>query len=318
MLVLAAVSGCAAPARESPARGPARAPSDVAAADPSAPPPALVGGVAVPWRELAPLLAEAAGGVVLEEIALDRVVAREAARRGVAVTEADVEAERGLLLETLALTPGGAPDDNAASRLLAEVRRQRGLGKARFDSLLRRSATLRKLVSDSVAADEEAVRLMHALAHGEKRLVRIVTVDTPREASVVVERLRAGEPFGEIAARFSTDTSAQRGGLIEPLSTADPAYPQALRTAVSQLAPGQTSEPIAIDNAVAVVRLEEVVPGTGRPLEDVRPEMERAARLRAQRLRMDDLAARMLASAGVTVLDPALRQSWQWRRGQAE
>lgn len=276
---------------------------------------ALVDGAPVTWDELSAFAVEASGGQALEELALDRAVAREAERRALKIGPEAIDRERALMIESI--SAGAAVDADDGERLLAEVRRVRGLGPKRFEALLRRSATLRALVQGEALLDEAGIERAHAMLHGERRRARIITVDTAREAADACARLSRGESFGEVAARVSTDASAPRGGLIEPISAVDPAYPQSVRTALARLAPGEVSGPISLERGFAVLKLEEVLPGSGRSLEETRGEVERAARLREERVRMDGLAQRLLGSAGVTPLDAGLRQSWTWRRPSA-
>src|SRR5690606_11930669 len=87
----------------------------------------------VSWDELRPVLAEAAGGVALQEVVLDRLLARECERRGIRITEADLATERQALTDTLVRDAGASAAD--AERLLERIRRQRGLGDARFAAL---------------------------------------------------------------------------------------------------------------------------------------------------------------------------------------
>ena len=51
-------------------------------------------------------------------------------------------------------------------------------------------------------------------------------------------------------------------------------------------------------------------------LEQVRPQLERLVRLDQERLLMDRLARRLLQRATVMVIDGALRNSWDTRRGR--
>jgi len=280
-------------------------------------PPAMLDGSPISWRTLRTRLAEAAGGAILEEVALDRLLEREARREGVEVTERDLERERRILLETL-VAAGAGEDASGSLRALEAVRRVRGLGEARFEALLRRNAILRALVADQIAVTEASIEQMYALDYGERRLARIITSPTLPEAQRALEDLRAGRTFGEVAAERSTDPSARRGGVIEPISPADPSYPAAVRTALERLEPGQTSDPVAIEGGYAILRLDRVLASSDRSIEDLRPVLEERARRRQERLRMGALADRLLEQARITVFDPALGRSWRQRRGASE
>jgi hypothetical protein len=266
-------------------------------------PAALVEGRVVDWGELRPLLSEAAGADALQEVILDRMLAPALADAGVVITRDDLGAERALFYEML------SPDPNVAARLAKELRARQGLGPNRLEGLLRRNAGLRALVRDQVEVADEAVRRMHEVVHGPKRQPRLMILPTLAEARSAISRVNAGEPFTDVALEVSTDASAARGGLLEPISRADASYPQALRETLWGLEPGELSPPILLGDRYAVLTLARVVEGDGADLESVRPQLERQVRLSQERLLMDRLARQLLAEANVTIIDDAVKWS---------
>jgi len=298
---------------------PGRQPTQAAPGAPGSP-PAIIGDRAVTWSELTPLLVEAAGGAVLEEVVLDRAIAAELERQRLKVRDEDIARERALLVESVATAAQAGPDE--VEDLVARVRRQRGLGEARFNALLRRNAGLRRLVAGEVVITPEDVRQAYEIRHGERRRVRLIVTATDRKAAEALARVRPGpgrepEPFGEVAAELSVDPSALRGGVVEPISPLDPTYPAAVRQAIAGLAVGQVSDPIAIENGFVIARLEEVLPPTGRTYDEVAADIEAEIRLVRERVLMDRLAARLLAASPVIVMDRSLDWSWQTRREAA-
>lgn len=297
--------------RERPAAASASAPAGSAPA--AERPAALLAGEAIGWAELRPALAEAAGGRVLEEVALDRLLAREAAAAGVRIGEAELAAERRLLAESLG---AGGVDPSGDAETLERVRRGRGLGDVRFAALLRRNATLRALVAGSVEVTEESARRAYELRYGDRIDARLITTATLQEAQGALARVRAGAPFGEVAAEASTDVSAARGGIIEPVHPADTSYPAALRQALMDAPDGAVAGPIALDRGYALALRTGTRRTVGAPsFESVRAEMERESRLLQERLQMDRLARRLLEGAPVTTLDRSLEWSWRAVRG---
>jgi len=275
------------------------------------PPPVTVNGEPVEWDDLRGPLAEAAGAAVIEEIALERLLAAETARRGLSVGEADLARERQLLEQMLA---AGSAEETDRGQLVSRVRQRRGLGPLRYASLLRRNAMLRALVGDRVEVRADQVELAWRVQHGERVRIRIIVVPTEREAQAARQDVLAGDPAG-LEARFmtlaearSTDPSGARGGLIEPFSTEDPAYEASIRSAAAALSPGQVGPIVAIRNGFALVYMDERIPADGVTLEASRTSLDRELRVRQERLLMDELAAQMLADARVTTFDDAL--SW--------
>jgi parvulin-like peptidyl-prolyl isomerase len=270
---------------------------------------ALLDGRPIRWADLRPAMTEAAGAEALQETILDRQLARNLATAQIVVTEADVEAERARLLATL------AEDPDLAVRRLDMLRDRQRLGPQRFEALLRRNAMLRALVRDQVAVTDDAVERMHEALHGPRRQVRLITTRRLAEAEAVVRDVRAGAFFGDIAVERSTDASAARGGLLEPISSADPAYPAALRRAIWSLDDlGDISDPILLDTGYAVVMLVREVPADGVTLDESRDEIEKLVRMNQERLLMDETARRILREAKLTIIVDALNDSWQRAR----
>lgn len=274
-------------------------------------PAALIGNETVTWADLNASLAEAAGAAVLEEVALDRLIARELRVRGMSVDDADVERERELLVSTLSVA-GLMPSDQQGD-VVQRLRRSRGLGEHRFGSLLRRNAMLRRLVRDDVTVSQQDIEQAYEIRYGQKFQTRIILVPTEREAAEALGRVRNGERFTDVATSMSLDASRLRGGYIGAISPADPSFPLALRKAIATGAPGTPSPVIATEQGYAVVLAEQVVPPTGEPLASVAGNLEREVRLIRERAAMDRLAAQLLRATKITVMDPSLDWSWQGR-----
>lgn len=294
-------------------RDPDRTQSDVR-------PPAVIDGQPVAWDELRAALGEAAGGLVLEEIVLERRLRRELMRAGLELEPDEIEAERQLLAHSLA--EAGADEDGASTtqRLIDQLRRSRGFGETRFNALLRRNAMMRRLVRDEVQITPALIDQAYALRYGPKYRTRVIITPTEREAAGALTRLQAKEPglaerFAEVAADASTDESSLRGGLIEPFSPADPTYPETMRRAAAGTDVGQVSDAFALENGYGLLLMVERIPASEVRLPDVATELEREARLRQERLLMDRLGNRLLDEAKVTAFDPSLRWSWETRRG---
>jgi hypothetical protein len=273
-------------------------------------PAALVEGRIVDWGELQPLLNEAAGGAVLAEVVLDLMLARELDDAGMLITAADVDAERALFYETM------SEDPDVAARLARQGRARQGLGPTRLDRLLRRNAALRALVRDQVEINDEAVRRMYDIVHGPKRQARLIIAPTLNDAQAAINRVNAGELFADVAVEVSTDTSAARGGLLEPISRADASYPQVMREALWALVPGELSRPVFLSDRYAVLSLVRVVDGDDADFHAVRPDLERMVRLNQERILMDDLARQLVAEASITIIDEEVKWSWDARQNR--
>jgi hypothetical protein len=266
----------------------------------------------VTWGDVQGALSEAAGGVVLEEVLLDRILAERMTEAGLTVTPSDIEAERTLLMRTLTSEAGIA--EHQATTLLERLRAARGLGPGRFAGLLRRNAMLRALVRDSAAptaAQRDAERALHS---GQRFRARILVSPSERSVAQAREQLASlvGSPSlaGEFAARamrMSSDPSAARGGLLESISALDPAVPESVRLQLPALGEGQLSPVLATGSGFALVLMEQRL--ASAPLSDA--EVEERLTLRLQRIAMESYAQRALMDTGLTVVEPGMAWSWE-------
>lgn len=296
--------GCSAP----PDRADSAQPGSEAVAEPQGEGAvAFVDGRAVRWRDLQPILIELAGTEALGEIVLDRRLAEEARKRGITIVTADLDRERRLLRQTLSDNPSDA------LRLLGELRRRQGLGPHRFEDFLRRNAILRKLVQNDVHPDLKAARQTFEFVHGEKREARIIMVPKLAEARGILDRFRAGGSFSELAVNHSTDPSAARGGLLSPVSRADPTYPATIREVLWSLEIGDVSRPLIVEGGIALLQLERIIPRREIPFDDVRDEMLALARRARERILMEERARELVDSASITILNDVLYAEWKAR-----
>lgn len=308
-----ASAGCAADGgRASTSQQRQSTPAAAAAPASSSPSDAVAvhSGGAITLADLRGPLFEAAGGQVLSEWLLQRLIDRRLAERGLTaqINDAAVARERADMLATL------DPDPDQAQRILDQIRRRRGLGRQRFDSLLRRNAGLRRLVADQVQVTDLAIEQAFQLRHGPRYEARLITAAGFAQAVELVQQARRGAAFADLAAEHSTDVSRLQGGLLGQISAADPTYPLAVRTTLAQLEVGQVSDPVALDDGFAILKLERKIPADAVQLDAVRDELTRQVRRQAEAALMQQLARDLLAEAQVLVLDPTLQRAWEDHR----
>lgn len=272
-------------------------------------PVAYIAGRAVREDDLWVGLAEASGGQVLAEAVLDQVLGSRLEAQAKSVTPEMEQREKQILLMEL------DPDDlDQAVRILDEIEQRRGLGEKRFAGLLWRNAAMRLLVEADVDVSTATLRRAYELEYGPRLQPRLIVKSNLRDATAILNRARAGKSFSDLAAAESTDSSAAQGGLLSPISLADPTYPQSIRDALGELDEGQMSEVIALDNGYAILKLEKKIPARDIQFADVEKELRITVRRRVERLRMEQLARSILSSTKVVVLDPSLGESWRNRQ----
>lgn len=278
-------------------------------------PPMLIDNTPVEWSRIEPRLAEAAGGMVVEEIILEELLRAEVARRSAAVTAKEIDQERALLEDQLVTSAKANPEQ--AARLIQRMQTTRGLGPVRFRALLERNAMLRVLVKDAVEVTGEMIDQELRVRFGAKEKCRLIVVATEAQAVALRQRLDIGE--GELVERFaaearvvSLDPSARDGGEIDPISVDDTSYSASVRNALRMLEPGKLSPVILLENGFAlIVRTGQVA--AVNPPAGAREAALSDLRLRQERIAMDRLAQRLMSSAPVTVFDPSLAWAWKTR-----
>ena len=256
------------------------------------------------------MIVQAHGGEALEEILLDRAVQARLKQEGIALEQSQIDAERQRVLAALATDP------DQAARLMKEMRAQRGLDDVRFGNLLRRNAGLRTLVSDKITINEAATRQAYQLRYGDRYQVRLITSGSLDQLTRARRLAVDSATFTKLAIEISTDRSMQQGGLLSPVSPADPTYPKAIRDALPKLKVDNTasrlSPIIALDQGYALLWLEEVIKQADPPgIEQVRDELAAAVRDDLESVRMRQLARTLIEQTNVVVLDPALDKSWR-------
>lgn len=277
-------------------------------------PAALLNGSPIHWTDLHPALAELSGAVALEEVALDRLVTHELQRRGLTLTRDVILEERRILVQSVSQSAQTSPEE--ADRLIDEIRRARRLGEWRFEAMLRRNAGLRLCVRSQVDVTPEMIEQRYLTRFGPKVIARVIAVPTEAQAARLLADLSSrGEAvearFIDLAIIHSTDESRARGGLLEPIALADPAYENIVRSTLGRLSPGALSGVVALEQGFAIFHLREAIPASEVVREEVRADIEIELRRRQERLLMDDLARELLREAAVAPLDRALLQSWQ-------
>lgn len=192
----------------------------------------------------------------LEELIEERLVAREAARRGIQLSEEEIDpAVRARLGFADPDTPEDAPEgggegpaggqgpageDDARfqevyTEYLATLRRQAGMSQRDFRAMVRADLLQERL--------EEALRA-EIPERAQHVYVKHIQVSTAQDALQALGRISGGETFEDVARQVSTDPATrERGGDLgwTPVGIMGEAFDaQAL-----QLDPGQISQPVA-------------------------------------------------------------------------
>jgi peptidyl-prolyl cis-trans isomerase SurA len=92
-----------------------------------------------------------------------------------------------------------------------------------------------------------------------------------QKAEAVLQKIRAGEDFAQLANQYSEGPSAQNAGLLGTFRSGEllPGFEEA----IAPLKPGEISEPVRTQIGWHIIRLENVQEGNYKPLEAVREEL---------------------------------------------
>lgn len=261
----------------------------------------LIEGNPVTWATLRPLLSEAGGGAVVEDLVLEHALRAELRARGLTVGTSQIESARDSWLALL-------EDAGVSAEAESEVRRRRGLGDERFRRLLWRNAALRALIDPAeIAVSDREVELARAIRSGRRYLVTGVIARDSATALSIGQRARAaqGSPAGALYAAATARDLTPFRSVISPL---DPVYPESIRRALASLPTGAVSSAIALDSGFAVIVTDGVIEGdaSAEPNNSSPAAIRRELTIRKTRLAMERLARSFVDRTDVSVLDRSL------------
>ncbi len=262
------------------------------------------------------LLLRSHGVGVLEQIIVLEAAERLAGKRGLTVTDADIEREyeRALrrLIDPLSSVNSGSYDRQAAVRALDSVLSNRNISREEFLAGMRRRAYLRRIANAELVPTDEQFREEFERRFGRRVRLRHIQVATLRQAAEVRERLDAGDDFAEIARRYSVNSaSAPRGGLLDPFSIADEDVPEAFRRAAFAIEPGDVSDAVRVGEWYHFLNLEEEIPADPTDFDRVRGDLEISLRERLVEPAMQELHEHLFRQAKIDIHDPLLREVFE-------
>ncbi len=126
-------------------------------------------------------------------------------------------------------------------------------------------------------------------------------------AAELKKRIDAGEDFGELAGKYSNDHRASQGGVWEPVRPGSLAAEWAiLETTAMTMEPNQTSEPIAGDGHVFLLKLLKKQADYVEPFEKVQNQLTAQLRLEIQRKNYVKLMEKVVRQADTSKADKFL------------
>ena len=239
---------------------------------------AEVNGVQLRREQLAALAIGLHGRNDLESLVTQELVRQEARKRGVVVTEEEIEsytlerAEQELLRMMRKLGFKDKEDfktqSKAGDNLLAELRQEAAKSIRPF---VGPELLARKLVRQRINVSDEAVRAAYSQRYGPKVDVLQIVLNTREEAAQVAEKLKLGADFAQVAREISRDSvSAPAGGKIPALPLASK-----LGAATDGLKPGEISDIVQTPDGFHILKLIAPLPDSPVRFEQVRASLRK-------------------------------------------
>jgi parvulin-like peptidyl-prolyl isomerase len=264
---------------------------------------AIVNGQDINRPTLAQACVERHGEEVLEGLVNKRLIEHHCRNRGVAVTEAEINAEVERMAKRFKL---------AADQWLELLKNQRGVTPGEYKrDILWPTLALRKLAAKDIAATDEELSKAYETRYGAAVNARLIVVSDEQKANELQRQL-ATQPddFARLAMQHSEDVnSASIGGMIQPirLHAGEPT----LERIAFALKPGEVSRVVKVGPQFAILRCEGRLPPRNVPLAEVRAELEETIVEDKLRGVANDLFAQLQSSATLQNVynNPELRQS---------
>jgi parvulin-like peptidyl-prolyl isomerase len=209
---------------------------------------ALVNGQDINRRQLEQACVERYGEEVLESLVNKHLIMHHCQKRGIVITNQDIEDEVNRMAKRFKLGP---------DQLLEFLESERGVKAAEYKrDILWPTLALRRLAETQLTVTEEEIEKEYESQFGPSVRVRIIILPTAERAQQVQRQLTTNpDDFARIAMNESIDVnSASIGGLIQPIRrhVGDPGLEQA----AFGLQPGQISAVIPVANQFAILKCE--------------------------------------------------------------
>jgi parvulin-like peptidyl-prolyl isomerase len=242
---------------------------------------AVVNGQPISRQHLADEALGRYGNDVLESIVNKHLIWQECKKRGVNITEKDVDDEIARLANKFGLSP---------SRWLTLLEQERDLSPDQYRrEIIWPTLALRALATTEIVVSPEELRRAFETEYGPRVKVRAITVSSKEKADQLYTQAIANpEEFENLAKDYSEDQSASVHGLIPPIRKhlGDPE----LERIAFGLEKGEISPVINVANQFVILKCEQHLPETY-----IAPRFRRDAEMRV-RDRLQDQKLRTSAT----------------------
>lgn len=228
---------------------------------------AVVNGHRIRKEDLYQAMYGRAGSASLDQLIVAVLVEQEARKVGVSVSDAEIDAEIQKFID----------EEYGSEELFHATLQYYGMTREAFEREWRTYLTAKKVLEPTVSVTDEEIRSYfdehrEELNQKESVELRHIVTATRDEAVGVLDELRSGADFAELARQKSTDlASAESGGYVGKVYRGE--LPPDIESVVFGLEAGEFSEPVETYGGFAVFKVTEKTEAREVTLEEVKDKV---------------------------------------------
>lgn len=274
-------------------------------AQPGRPVMAYVNGEPVYMDQLNQLLISGYGMSVAQQLVANELVRQEAQRKGLAVTDAEVEAEHQRTMDAMFST---VSEPNQRQRLLEQLLKRNNVSQDQWNLTMRRNTLLAKLADNQVQVTEEETKEEFDRQYERKVKVQHIQTATLADAQKVLKDLADGAEFTAMVNKYSIGPTADKAGLLEPFGSKDTGTPPALRqVAMGMKKIGEVSDPIQVGTAFHILKLLGIIEPENIKYENVQARLAADVHKRKAVALQQDILQILVRGGKLQYVDPILK-----------
>ena len=214
---------------------------------------AVVNGEKITKEELAKACLWRYGEEVLEAMINKQLILQECRRKGITVTDSEVEDEIARVAHKFGMSP---------DRWLTMLKKERDIPPEKYRrEIIWPTLALQKLAATEIEVSPQEIRQAFESEFGPKVRVRLIAVSSRKKAEEVLQKAKADpKQFGRLAKEYSEDSSAPLMGVVPPIRR-HMGVPQ-LEAAAFRLEEGEVSDIIQVDDRYIILQCERHIPPT--------------------------------------------------------
>lgn len=208
------------------------------------------------------------GPATLDRIIVRVLVEQEAKKAGVSVSDADLKAEIQKII-----------DEQYGSEAMFEATLEYyGMTREGFEEEWRTYLTAKKILRPTVSASDEEIQAYfeahrEELNQRESVALRQIVTASKDEAKAILQELRSGADFADLARQKSTDVASRdNGGDLGKVYRGD--LPPGIESVIFGLEVGEFSEPVKLEGGFAIFNVTEKTEAREVTLDEVKDKVE--------------------------------------------